>query len=248
MATGTEKDAENTAKEHRTVTRVTTILESAAAATNGVSLADLAGLLSAPKSSVHYLVKGLVAGGYLHESESGRYEIGPAVAMLTAAGTSLPAGTRRALEAIQRGCNESATLCTLVGHDVVYVDHVESTQMIRYSAPLRVRRPIYPTSAGKCFLAHMPAATRTTLLREHVRSARDLKRAEAELRDVATNGYSTNRGETVPDVYAVASPIIVGQTVRACLQVAGPASRMSDHMDDIAELVVGQAQRLSRRG
>ena len=71
--------------------------------------------------------------------------------------------------------------------------------------------------------------------------------AQAELDEVTRNGYSTNRGETVPDVYAVAAPVLAGDTVLACLQVAGPASRMADRMGDIAELVIGQARRLSRR-
>jgi DNA-binding IclR family transcriptional regulator len=240
---------EGTVKEHRTVSRVTTILEAAAASTTGASLGELATLLAAPKSSVHYLVKGLLATGYLQETAEGRYEIGPAVAMLSSSGlSSVLASAHRSLETIQRGCNESATLCTLIGSDVVYVDNVESTQMIRYSAPLRVRRPIYPTSAGKCFLAFMPEAKRSKYLGEYVQGAANLARAEAELRDVARNGYAMNRGETVPDVFAVASPIIIGDTVMACLQVAGPGGRMDDRMDDIAELVVGEARRLSRRG
>jgi DNA-binding IclR family transcriptional regulator len=236
------------AREHRTVSRVTTILETAAASAAGASLGELASLLNAPKSSVHYLVKGLLATGYLQETADGRYEIGPAVAMLSSSGTSpVLASAHRSLETIQRACNESATLCTLVGNNVVYVDIVESTQLIRYSAPLRVRRPIYPTSAGKCFLAFMPEAKRSKYLDEHVQGAANIARVKAELRDVAQNGYSMNRGETVPDVFAVASPIIIGDAVMACLQVAGPSGRMADRMADLVALVLGEARRLSRR-
>jgi DNA-binding IclR family transcriptional regulator len=239
---------EGPAKEHRTVTRVTTILEAAASCPTGASLGELATLLAAPKSSVHYLVKGLLATGYLQETPEGRYEIGPAVAMLNSSGASpVLASAHRSLETIQRACNESATLCTLVGGNVVYVDHVDSTQMIRYSAPLRVRRPIYPTSAGKCFLAFMPEAKRSKYLREVVEGA-NLAEAEAELRDVARDGYAMNRGETIPDVFAVASPVIIGDAVAACLQVAGPEGRMAGRMGDLAELVLSEARRLSRRG
>ena len=52
-------------REHRTVTRVTTILEAAAAHPEGVKLTALSALLDAPKSSVHGLVSGLLATGYL---------------------------------------------------------------------------------------------------------------------------------------------------------------------------------------
>jgi DNA-binding IclR family transcriptional regulator len=228
------------------VSRVTSILEAAAAAPNGVNLASLAVLLEAPKSSVHGLLQGLVATGYLQESPGG-YTLGPAVAMLTSADNpSVLISARRSLEIIERACHESATLCTLVGDSVVYVDKVESSQLIRYSAPLRVRRPIYPTSAGKCFLAHLPEARKTRILRQLFTDPEDIARVRAELDDVVANGYSVNRGETVPDVYAVASPVLLAGRPVACLQAAGPASRVADHIADIAEVVKAEAVRLSR--
>jgi DNA-binding IclR family transcriptional regulator len=234
------------AKEHRTVSRVTTILEAVAVAPQGMSLAALATLLGAPKSSVHGLVQGLIATGYLDEGDHG-YTIGPAVGMLASSGgASVPALAHRALEVIQRSCNESATLCTLVGETVVYLDRVESTQLIRYTAPLRVRRPLWPTSAGKCFLAHMRPTRRKSYLAAHFAEPEERARIEAELDEVVREGYATNRGETVPDVFAVASPIIISGRVLACLQVAGPGSRMADQMDKIAVLVRSEAQRLSR--
>ncbi|MEV6925173.1 IclR family transcriptional regulator [Dactylosporangium sp. NPDC051485] len=237
---------ESSAAGHRTVSRVMAILEAAAATRQGVTLSALTTLLDAPKSSVHGLVKGLVATGYLEES--GRsYTIGPAVDMLIARGTSsVMASAHRTLETLVQTFAESATLCKLVGEDVVYVDIVESTQPIRYSAPLRVRRPLYPTSAGKCFLAHMTPGRRDAYLRANLPPHR-APEVLAELEAVFRDGYSTNHGETVPDVFAVSSPIIAAGRVVACLQVAGPSSRMAERMDEIARTVRAEAQRLSQR-
>jgi DNA-binding IclR family transcriptional regulator len=117
--------------------------------------------------------------------------------------------------------------------------------MIRYSAPLRVRRPLYPTSAGKCFLAQMTPTRRERHVTALVSGPEAVARVLAELDQIARNGYSMNRGETVPDVYAVASPILINQRVAACLQVAGPSSRMAPRMDELAQLVKTEAQRLS---
>jgi DNA-binding IclR family transcriptional regulator len=153
---------------------------------------------------------------------------------------------RRALQAIQRTCNESANLCRLVGESVVYVDQVESTELIRYVAPLNVRRPLYPTSAGKCFLAGMSEPRRVRYLRAHLPDEQEVARVLGEIEDVKRRGYSTNHGETVPDVYAVASPIIISGRIYACLQVAGPSSRMRAQMDSLAGLVTAEARRLSR--
>jgi DNA-binding IclR family transcriptional regulator len=222
------------------------ILETVAASRSPVSLAALCTALGAPKSSMHHLAKGLVATGYLEETGDG-YIIGPAVSMLAPPEQPpLQASAHRALQTIQRSCNESANLCKLVGESVVYVDQVESTEMIRYVAPLNVRRPLYPTSAGKCFLAAMPETQRTRYLRARLQDEQELARALGGLEDVRRLGYSTNRGETVPDVYAVASPIILSGRIYACLQVAGPASRMRTQMESLAGFVTAEAQRLTR--
>jgi DNA-binding IclR family transcriptional regulator len=224
------------------------ILETVAASRSPVGLAALSAALGAPKSSLHHLAKGLVATGYLEESDAG-YTIGPAVSMLAPPEQPpLLASVHRALQAIQRSCNESANLCKLVGESVVYVDQVESTELIRYVAPLNVRRPLYPTSAGKCFLAAMTESRRTRYLRDRLPGGHELARALDELKEVKRRGYSTNRGETVPDVYAVASPIMVSGRIYACLQVAGPSSRMRPQMDSLAGLVAAEAQRLTRTG
>jgi DNA-binding IclR family transcriptional regulator len=54
---------------------VTTILEAAAAHPEGVKLTALSVLLDAPKSSVHGLVNGLLATGYLLDRDGPRVEL-----------------------------------------------------------------------------------------------------------------------------------------------------------------------------
>lgn len=226
---------ESASHEHRTVSRVTTILEAIARERRGVRLTELAKLLNAPKSSVHGLTKGLVATGYLVEGD-GAYTLGPAVgALLAPSRPTLSEAARPAMVELQQQWDETVALCSLVGDSVVYVDLVESSQAIRYSAPLRTRRPLYPTSAGKCFLAHMRQSRLDSYLKNFPPPARESIRAE--LAEVRTSGVAYNRGETVPDVTAVASPIIVAGRPVACLNVAGPTARMVDRISDIASSV-----------
>lgn len=232
-------------REHRTASRVTTILETAAQTEGGVRLAALANALGAPKSSVHGLVKGLVATGYLFERD-GLYSLGPAIdVLLGPARPDILIAAHHSLEELQKAYDESAMLCMLVGASVVYVDLVESTQMIRYSAPLNQRRPLYPTSAGKCFLAHFSPRRQETYLREQVPQERHSAVVE-ELAEVRQNAFAINKGETVPDVYAVASPIIVAGRVIACLAIAGPHVRMSDKLERAAEGLRQETARLAQ--
>jgi DNA-binding IclR family transcriptional regulator len=232
-------------REHRTVSRVTTILELVASASAPVTLNIIARSLDAPKSSVHGLVKGLEATGYLMHDGDG-YTVGPAVSLLARQDNPpLRIAARRALHTLQAETGETATFCIRVGDSVVYVERVESDQVIRYAPPLNVRRPIYPTSAGKVFLAYLPVRQRAKLMTLAGGPASVTPESLAELESVPALGFATNRGETVPDVYAVASPILIDGSVEACLQVAGPAVRVADQLQSFGELAAREARAIS---
>lgn len=235
-------------KGHRTVTRVITVLEVVAADPHGVRLSVLAGILEAPKSSVFSLVKGLVATGYLLE-DNGLYTLGPAVgALLAPSRPTLAESARPAMEELRSEFNETVMLAIAVANSVVYVATVESTQFIRYSAPLRRRRPLYPTSSGKCLLAFMSERRRLSYLAEHIADPEARAAAAAELVEVAEKRVAYNRGETIPDVTAVASII---QSARgrslASLAMAGPTSRMAGKLEDAATAVRLAAIAVSQR-
>ncbi|MFE7120408.1 IclR family transcriptional regulator [Streptomyces sp. NPDC057654] len=238
-----------TPKEHRTVTRVTTILETAASAPDGIRLAALCAVLDAPKSSVHGLVQGLVATGYLVERDSG-YVLGPAAgALLGAAVRPAPADLAGpAMERLLREFDETVMLGEPVGDSIVYVQVLESTQVIRYSAPLRTRRPLYPTSTGKVALAHRDTARRNAYLRARLPDERERARVREELAAVAAEGVAFNRGETLPDVSATAAGVFAGDgRLVACLAVAGPTPRIAERLDTVADAVRAAAAELSAK-
>lgn len=235
--------AESGAKAHRTVSRITTILELAASHRAGVRLSELAAALDAPRSSLHGLVKGLVATGYLRE-DGGAYTIGPAInTLLAAAPPTVAEAARAAMEELHGQFNETVMLASLVGSSVVYTDTIESTQPIRYSAPLSTRRPLHPTSSGKCFLAFGSARFRENHLADLPRQD-EIRR---ELEEIAQHGVAINRGETLPDISGVGAPIFDGGRVVAAIAVAGPTTRLSDIVTDIAEATRTAAREVTER-
>lgn len=229
--------ATGTAKQHRTVTRVVRIIELVAASSEPVRLATLAGALDAPKTSVHGLAQGLVATGYLVETGAG-YLTGPAVSSLVGwAEPRIIEAARPELERLQQTFDETVILSTQVGLSVVYLDTVESTQLIRYAAPLRQRRPVYPTSTGKCFLAHMPADRRDAILRGFIHDPAALEATREELDRARDDGVAYNHRETVPDVSAAAGLVPVPGRGPVAIAVVGPSDRIERRLPAIADAV-----------
>lgn len=238
---------ESTVKAHRTVSRVTTILETVAAQPQGVRLHDLASTLDAPKSSVFGLAKGLVATGYLVEV-GGTYRLGPALAhLLPGERPSLISAARPSLEQLRDNFDETATLTTPVGESMVYVATAECKQLIRYSPPLRERRPLYPPSAGKVILAHWSVRRRDAYLATKVDQAL-LPAVRDELDRVRVEGVAFNRAETLPNVSAAARPVISQGKVLGVLSVAGPSSRLSPTLlDEVADALATAVEDTSGR-
>src|SRR5271165_6481217 len=77
-------------KSHRTIDRVTRILEEVVY-NPGMTFAELVRALDAPKSSVHGFIRGLLASGWLYE-EQHRFYLGPAVYGLALASRHIRAG------------------------------------------------------------------------------------------------------------------------------------------------------------
>jgi len=237
--------APSPAAEHRTVTRVMGILESVAAAgPAGVRLGELADSVDAPKTSIFGLAKGLVATGYLIERE-GRYFRGPGIQSLLGSASGASVAYRYELEQLSQRFGETAVLSSLVGDAVVHLDAVEAPQMMRVSPVLHQRRPLWPLSYGKCFLAFMPAQRREAYLgRQGVDDVR-LAAMRAELEQVRESRSAVNRDH---ELIGVASPILSADGgVTLAIGVTGPAARMTDKMEAVTTAVRTVADALSSK-
>jgi DNA-binding IclR family transcriptional regulator len=245
MATGERVAA---SAEHRTVARVMSILELVLASeSRGLRLGDLSSAIDAPKSSVHILVKGLVAEGYLRV-EDNRYLPGPATASLLAVGsTSAAAPYRHTLEQLSRQWNETAIVATLVGDSLVYIDSVESEEFIRAAPQLHRRFELWPRSSGRCLLAFMDGRRLDSYLdRHHSREEGEFIRAA--LHTVRETRIGINGLEADSAHLGIATPVITGPgPVTVSITVAGPKSRMADKIDDIAASMLRAVEKLSRR-
>lgn len=224
------------------------ILEAAAATEGGIRLATIAQDLNAPKSSVHGLIKGLVAVGYLTEA-NGRYLVGPGIQTLIQPSDQPPLAylARDVMTRLRDRFNETSMLGMRVGDSIVYLASAESTQIIRYTGPLHQRRPLFPTSMGKVYLAEMRPAQLERYLARRVPDADRIVSYLAEFEEIRRTGVALNHGETVPDVLGAAAAIRRSGRVLACVSLAGPVHRLQPREAQVADAVRAAAAEISAR-
>lgn len=237
--------------EHRTVSRVMSILELVIGnEPGGLRLADLASLMDAPKSSIHGLARGLVATGYLRDDE-GRYVQGAALSgLLSTGGPQMPTTYRRTLEELSREWNETAVIATVAGDSVINLDAVESNSVVRAHPPLRTRRPMWPGSYGKCFLAFMEPTRRTAFINRNFKDADERAAVLAELDEVRENRIAHNEGATNAQLFGIASPIFAadGKSVSYAIGIAAPIERIPKDLKPMSDSIRAAAAALSFGG
>ncbi len=242
---------------HRAANRVVDILELVAGSRDGLALREVSAELEAPKSSLLPLLRALTARGYLEQDRVGAYRLGPRALGLGAGSSAqreLGDLARPALAELMRRTGETVFLGTLASdrRAVVYVDKVESPQIIRYAAGVGDRRPLHATSLGKAILAFLPADEREEIVRalpldRHTdRTVTTATALRASLEETRRAGVSVSVDELVRGASGVAAPIMdrAGRVVGAC-SIGGPTDRMRSHLRQLATEVKTTARAVS---
>ena len=242
---------------HRAANRVVDILELLAASRGGMALREVSAQLEAPKSSLLPLLRALTARGYLEQARTGEYRLGPQAVELgagSAAHLELADVARPALAELMRRTGETVFLGTLAadGVSVIYVDKVESDQLIRYSAGVGDRRPLHATSTGKAILAFLPVAQREAIVdalplaRHTERTVTSPAALRASLEEIQRTGVCVSLDEMVRGASGVAAPIFDrhGRVAGACT-IGGPTDRVRPRLRQLAAEVKETARSIS---
>lgn len=242
---------------HRAANRVVDILELVAATTDGLALRDVSARLEAPKSSLLPLLRALTARGYLAQGRAGEYRLGASALDL---GATTP-GQRELVEvarpvvvSLMRETGETVFLSTLSSDrtGIVYVDKVESDQVIRYAAGVGDRRPLHATSSGKVILAFLPPARRERILRAlplkryTEQTVTSLPALRASLDEVRQSGVCVNLDELAVGAAGIAAPIFDrdGRVAGACA-IGGPTARVRPRLKLLSAEVQATARAIS---
>ncbi|MFO1188891.1 MAG: IclR family transcriptional regulator C-terminal domain-containing protein [Alphaproteobacteria bacterium] len=171
---GSAARTERPPQNHRTVDRVTRILEEVVYKP-GMTFAELVRAVDAAKSSVHGFIRGLLANGWLYE-EHRRFYLGPAVYALTLASGHIRAGlvTHADLAALHEETGVAVFLGVQAGDHLVYIAEVGSDPVAGFDARSNIRRTLLATAGGKALLATRSDAERESYLRRRPAEDADL--------------------------------------------------------------------------
>jgi len=251
------KKASGNGHHHRATDRVIDILELAARTRDGIPLKDLAVRVETPKSSLLPLLRTLSARGYLEQGRAGEYRLGPRAVELAARSNGrreLVEAARPALESLMRRTGQTAFLATIAGDAgaIVFVDVIESEELIRYTVNVGQRSPIHATANGKAILAFMPRDEREeilktlTLKRYTDRTITTLPALRLALDEIREAGVSVSVDEIVKGASGVAVPVYDrdGLVIGACA-VGGPTDRMRSRLKQLGNDVKATARAIS---
>ena len=224
-----------------------------------LGVTELARRLGIGKSTVHRIVTTLTAERLLERGrERGTYRLGLALYELGTTVTEhvdLHQAALPVLTTLRHATGEMVHVAVLDGLEVVYVERLESHNMLPIFRRVGHRLPATRTSSGKVLLAALsPAELDLRLTDWHPvavtnRTILDRDRLLAELADVAERGWAVNDEEGHAGVVSVGAPIRGWDgEVLAAMSVVGEASRMrGPAMRHHTALLLESAAAVSRR-
>ena len=218
--------------------RLFALLEVIASSDRLSTLQGLAEETGLPKATLHRMLQQLESGGLLQRSNDGRH-FGLGIRMRQLAEKALLNdvyhGARRAvLRQLVDELGESCNLTALSGHEVIYLDRVETATPLRFYLHPGSRVPAHCSASGKLLLAQMTPAQRKRLL-EHVpleaytaRTITSLAALEEEMQRVKKQGFALDNEEFLPGLMcaAVLVPSAQGRS-NLCVAVQAPVLRLT---------------------
>ncbi|PZG41117.1 IclR family transcriptional regulator [Spongiactinospora gelatinilytica] len=218
------------------------LLEHLAAAGGSMSLTELTEASGLPATTIHRILRTLVAGGYVRQETSKIYTLGPRMIFIgRVAGAFLGAWARPYLGRLVERVGETANLAAMDADEVVYLAQVASQRhMLRMFVDVGRRVAPHATAEGKVLLAQATDAQIRRLIADRglpAQTSRTITQEWALMRQielVREQGYAVDDGEQELGVRSVAVPVPGGPRDLA-LSVSGPETRLS--MPALSELV-----------
>lgn len=245
----------------KTAGRTLDVFEAFGAAGEPLSLTELAERIGSPVSSCHALVKTLQARGYVYTLDQ-RRRIYPTKRLLEiaseiAANDPLLRQIEPLMVALRDETGETIIMGKRQANEVIYLEVVDGSHTIRYTARPGDTKPLHSSSIGKAMLSLLtPAGVRDALKKgldaRTPNTITDIATLQADLDRGRADGFFVTRGENVVEVMAIAVAVrVAGENLGFAL--AGPMPRVEaeftryrDAMGRFRDKVAALTERIAR--
>ncbi len=210
-----------------------------------VLLKELAALCGYPKSTVFGLLTTMRAYDVVTQIPDGRYALGMRLfeyGRQVERSWDISLVARPYMEHLCRETGASVMLSVYEGGSVITLDQVESREGLRIVSDIGFRLPVFCTSQGKVFLAHMSRAGAENLLRSQSltqftpHTITDIPSLLREVEVCRTQGYAIENGEYKIGLRSISAPIYnVGREVQYTVGIIGMLR--STHSDEFRAAV-----------
>ncbi len=243
----------------KALSRALSILEALLHHPAPISITQLSQQLGIFPSTVHRMMDTLKYWGFIEQVPyTQEYTLGLKVVELGLAKLHQLSVFNEAnlfLKQIAEQFDETVNLGVLDQDEVVYLDKVESTRIVKAILYPGRRAPFHCTAIGKVLMAFQPKSVRSKMIEEkkltsyNQNTITDPKVLENELIKIRNSGHAFDNGEHVEEVHCVAVPIfnLHGKVV-AAISISVPAFRMGpEKKKEIISVSKKKAMEISKR-
>lgn len=222
-----------------------------------MSLTEIAKAMGWPKTTAHGLIATLREYHYVDQSPAtGHYRLGVRLFELgniVARSWNIRSIALPAMQDLNSRLGEMVQLATEDKGEVLYLEKLDSTHMLRIVSDIGTRLPMHCTGLGKVLLAYKKPAEVKWIISENgmrmmtAHTITSFETLERELNKVRRQGYAIDDREIMDSLRCVAAPIYDREgNVKYAISVAGLANSMQgERLDMVREELLSTADSIS---
>lgn len=222
-----------------------------------LSISQISQKTGIPRAAVRRCLYTLGKLGFVFAEDGKNFQLRPRILALGhawLASTPLARSAQPVLKHLSQMLNESCSIATLDGDDILYIARASSSRIMTIDLDIGSRLPAWATSMGRVLLSYQPEEKlnemlgRVTMIRYTPQTVESVSQLRSELKRVHQQGYALNDQELEMGLRSLAVPLFTPQgQVDAALNVGVHAGQMSakDMLDHVLPELQKAAQELA---
>ncbi len=219
--------------------RSMTVLQLIADATVSPGIADLMADSGLTRPTLYRILGSLEAEGLIRQTASKKFFLGPRLISLAhraLAQNDIRSIAQEELVALRDATGETAHLAVRDQQEMVYIDKIESQQLVRMASGIGTRVPFHSSSVGRAYLAAMPETEAQDLIERlqlnpvTKRTPTKRRRLQKLIEQARSRGYSHDDQENETGIVCFGAPILDAEAQPvAAVSVSVPSFRLDEN-------------------